>query len=570
MNPTVKKWTALLLCTALCLSGVCLTAVRAEDQTIAASPASVPVTSAPRTGAEDAAASLKDETVYVLTQSNGTVQSIIVSDWLQNTAGADVLFDSSLLTDVENVKGEESCTREGEHQTRWYAQGNDIYYQGRTEQALPVTMQVRYLLDGEELTPEALAGKSGHVTIRFDYESCLYETVALEDGEETLPVPFAVVTGLLLDNDTFRNVEITHGRLVNDGVRTLALGVAFPGLQEDLSLSPDTLSIPDFVELQADVTDFSLGMTLSVASSQVLAQLDGDKLTLDGDLSQSLEQLNDAMAQLPEGSSGLYDGLCTLLERSGALTEGVQQLTAGTKALQTGADTLESGTAQLYGGLVQLSSGLDGLSANSDQLNLGAQQLMQGLLLSANQQLQEAGLALPTLTADNYAQVLEGAAASLNAADAVSAAETVTALKVSLDSCQSFCQGLLTYTGGVDAAAAGAGSLVSGGQALTSGSAQLSQGASALYDGARTLEGSLPALTEGITQLRDGALALSDGLCQLDEQGLQRLNQQLKGLSERLKATVELSRQYCNFSGLDASMEGQVRFLYRTAEIPAQ
>ena len=34
---------------------------------------------------------------------------------------------------------------------------------------LPVDVKVTYKLDGEEIEPSELAGKSGKVTIRFDY-----------------------------------------------------------------------------------------------------------------------------------------------------------------------------------------------------------------------------------------------------------------------------------------------------------------------------------------------------------------------------------------------------------------
>lgn len=147
--------------------------------------------------------------------------------------------------------------------TVWDAQGNDIYYQGNIQKELPVGLSVRYYLDGKSVSPEELKGKSGKVTIRFDYENRQYETVQINGVNQRIYVPFAMLTGMILDNDTFQNVQITNGKLVNDGDRTVVVGLAFPGLQENLNLSRDDLSIPDSVEITADVTNFSLGMTVT-------------------------------------------------------------------------------------------------------------------------------------------------------------------------------------------------------------------------------------------------------------------------------------------------------------------
>ena len=123
--------------------------------------------------------SAKDETVYVLTKADGTVEKIIVSDWLKNADGSASLADSARLDGVENVKGSESFTLSGDTRV-WDAQGKDIYTQGTTTQALPVDMAVSYTLDGRAVSPEELAGKSGRVTIRFDYVNHEYQMMDVD------------------------------------------------------------------------------------------------------------------------------------------------------------------------------------------------------------------------------------------------------------------------------------------------------------------------------------------------------------------------------------------------------
>ena len=274
-------------------------------------------------------------------------------------------------------------------------------------------LTVRYTLNGKTVSPEQLKGQSGKVTIRFDYENRQYETVQINGQNQRIYVPFAMLTGMILDNDTFRNVTVTNGKLVNDGDRTVVVGLAFPGLQENLNLSRDQLSIPSSVEITADVTDFSLGMTVTLACNDLFSQL-GDVDLGSLDAAGSLNKLTDAMDQLLNGSSALYDGLTTLLDKSGELAAGVEELAQGAAAIKAGADSLDEGAAELKAGLADLSEGLNKLSANSAALNGGAEQVFNSLLETATAQIRAKGLTVPDLTIENYAEELNKLIKSLD------------------------------------------------------------------------------------------------------------------------------------------------------------
>ena len=566
-------------------TGVCAVSGR-QEQNGGPQPLAAPAAPAAEPAGE------KDETVYILTGADGAVERIIVSDWLKNPAGSGQISDVSSLTGVENVKGESGWT-EGEGGVRlWDAQGEDVYYQGGVEKDLPVDLAVTYTLDGRAISAADLAGKSGRVTIRFDYVNRQYEMVEVNGTMTKICVPFAMVTGVLLDNSIFRNVEVTNGRLYNDGDRTVVVGGALPGLQENLNLDSADLELPAYVEITADVEGFSLGSTFTVAISGLFRDLDGSGPEDLGGLEGSLDQMTDAMDQLMDGSSQLHRGLVTLLERCDALAAGVDSLTegaaalkegsgslyGGAEALQEGADSLQTGAGQLREGTAALSDGLDALSESSAALNAGALQVFEAMLSSASAQLAAAGLELPALTPENYAQVLDSAIAAMPP----EAAESAAALKASLDSYSGFCQGLRSYTAGVDEAAGGAADLRSGADRLASGAqelragaaeletgaASLQAGAGQLYEGVLTLQGSMPALTAGVAQLRDGALALSDGLERFNEEGVQKLADALDGeledLLSRLRATADAAAGYQSFSGISDGTQGQVKFIYRT------
>lgn len=407
MNKKVTKIIAICLCAALCLGGAGVAFAQTGSKQESAQP------TAAQKAADLQQKISKDETVYVLAGADGSVQKIIVSDWLKNELGSASLTDKSGLSNIENVKGDESYSINGDNMTVWDAQGNDIYYQGDIQKELPVGLTVRYTLNGKTVSPEQLKGQSGKVTIRFDYENRQYETVQINGQNQRIYVPFAMLTGMILDNDTFRNVTVTNGKLVNDGDRTVVVGLAFPGLQENLNLSRDQLSIPSSVEITADVTDFSLGMTVTLACNDLFSQL-GDVDLGSLDAAGSLNKLTNAMDQLLNGSSALYDGLTTLLDKSGELAAGVEELAQGAAAIKAGADSLDEGAAELKAGLADLSEGLNKLSANSAALNGGAEQVFNSLLETATAQIRAKGLTVPDLTIENYAEELNKLIKSLD------------------------------------------------------------------------------------------------------------------------------------------------------------
>lgn len=348
-------------------------------------------TAATETAATVTASSGSSETVYVIANTDGSAKKVIVSQKYGSDDADAAQKAKSSLTDAQNVKG-------------------DNCWQGTTDKALPVTTAITYTLDGQAISADDLAGRSGHVTIRFDYTNTQYETRTINGKSAKIYVPFAALTGTLLDSDRFTNVSVTNGKLVDDGDHTVVVGMAFPGLQESLDLDSDTLELPAYVEISADVTDFALDTTLTVVTNSVFSDADEDALddSALGDLSGDMDKLTDAMTQLMDGSGELYDGLNTLLSSSYELSDGVGKLTSG---LQT-------------------------LDSNSAQLNAGAETVFNTLLdtantqLQANESLKEAGITIPTLTIANYADTLNGVIASLDPESVIAKAEQVALEKV--------------------------------------------------------------------------------------------------------------------------------------------
>ena len=328
----------------------------------------------------------KDESVYLISDANGNVNKTIVVDHLKNKDKKDTLEDASNLSDIENVKGKEKFTQSGDKLT-WQAGGKDIYYQGTATEEPPVTQKVTYYLDGKEISPEDLAGKSGKVKIRFDYTNTTSYTETVNGEKQTVSVPFAAVTGLVL-GDGFENIEVTNGKAEVSDSSSVVLGYALPGLKDSLGIKDGDLdgdvNIPEYMEMTADVENFSMpaAMTFVVNASDYVSTDGIDTSDLDdmiNDLKDASTQLQDGSKTLAEGTDTLSDGLSTLQSKLGTFASGVGTLQSGLKAYTDGVSTLSGGLNTLGNSTGTLVSGADKLNSGAGQLASGSATLKDGL-----------------------------------------------------------------------------------------------------------------------------------------------------------------------------------------------
>ncbi len=275
--------------------------------------------------------------------------------------------------------------------------GEEIYEQEEMKEDPPVDVKATYYLDGKEIAPASLAGKSGKVTIRFDYTNNTKVPVTKDGVEETYKIPYTMMTTVILPKEHFSNVEVKNAKIVDDGTRSLVVGYAFPGLTENLALEEELINIPEYVEITADATDFELESILTIATNELFAVTDEDgeeKIDqLEADLNEDMEGLEEALYKLESGAGDVYDGMTTLEGKAGELQVGVKQLSDGAENLK---------------------NGLDQLKANNAALIDGATKVFDSLLASANKALADAGIEGVTLTKENYAATLDTLIASMD------------------------------------------------------------------------------------------------------------------------------------------------------------
>lgn len=342
----------------------------------------------------------KEETVYVNADAAGNTDEITVSNWLKNSGDVSgKLTDKSTLNDIKNVKGDEKYTADGDKIT-WNTDGKDIYYQGTTDKELPVSVKLTYYLDGKEIQPNKLKGKSGHLKIKVNYENKSKKNVEVNGKTENMYTAFVMMTGMILPNDNFTNVTIDNGKVISDGNRSIVVGFGMPGLKESLNLDDikdaDDLTIPESLEVEADVTDFEMSSTFTVGLSDLTKDLDLDNIADMDSLQNALDELDDAALELVSGSNTLSDGTKTLAdgvdsytegadtlndaiqkylskdgELSGSVTEyvnGVNKVVKGVNDYAKGTTTLANGVTSYVGGEKKLAKGAKQLTTLSEGL----------------------------------------------------------------------------------------------------------------------------------------------------------------------------------------------------------
>ena len=346
----------------------------------------------------------KTETVYSVLNSDGSISDTIVSSWLHDEDGINNIKETLNLKDVKNIKSNEKPSKDGNTYT-WNAKGNDVYYEGTATKQLPVSVKIRYELDGQEMSAKDMEGKSGHLKLTISFTNN-YSEVKNINGKSIVIHPSYLAGGMLnMSTGNFTNVKCESGKIVNDGTNEMLAFANIPGLNETLKSAGldkvnNQLGISDDVTVEADVNNFDLGSIMVGMTNEIdLDQELGDIGSV-SELTDGIDQLIEADDQLIDGSKQLYDGTTQLKEQAAPLTgssdqvrqlsAGAIQLNDGVKALQTGltaytngVDTLAAGSQQLYGipqGVSQIQTGVSGnLGQGKTNLLDGATQLNEGL-----------------------------------------------------------------------------------------------------------------------------------------------------------------------------------------------
>ena len=572
----------------------------------------------------------KEETVYVKADAEGNTQTVIVSDWLKNKKKSAEIKDATDLNDIENVKGDETFQKGGKHSITWDANGNDIYYQGKTDKELPVSMQVTYYLDGKEISPKDLVGKSGKVRVRYEFTN--------HDVHNGIYTPFTMITAVVLPTEHFSNVKMENAKDISDGSKHILMGVAFPGLSDSLKLKDSAIGqkfdIPDSFEFTADVKNFQMTVTATVASADTLSEFGLDKADSIDELNDSLTTLSNASEKLVNGSGELLSGVKELRDASKTLKNGTAVLNKKTKELSKGLNTLDDKKDDLISGAKKLSKGTKDLKAGTSELEKKTKSLP-SMMKELASGLNSITSSFETIKSANtqYSQALQGQIDSLTAMlgrGTVTDASDIGDIKTAIGTMQAI-QGkmkdendtidqqskalssslapakaliqklsdpstqasfkklnsldtreLTTAASSLRSAAVklnkGAGDLSSGQSSLVSGTNQLGQGIHTAASGGKKLSSATGTLASGGSKLSSGTDALytgadtlNTGLIQFNQDGIKRLvnimDHDVQNTLDRINDTVKQGDKYQTFTKKAKGTKGSVKFMIETEEI---
>ena len=626
---------------------------------IAAAVSMLGTTAAPAFAASEIS---KDETVYVVTEADGSQSEVTVSDHLVNGSGSDKIHDKSGLAEIENVKGDETFDRGDGDELTWNAGGNDIFYQGTTNQEVPVKLGISYFLNGKEVDGADMDGATGDVKIVLDYRSSATD-------ESGTTIPFLAVSGFICEDDTFTDIHIDQGKVIDDGEKKVVAAIAAPGLGDAMNIDTDLvdLDLSDTVTITGKAKDFSVQDIMTLVTNSLFDEMDSDEFG-DLDYDGQIRELDKGSKALMDGSRQLYQGIDTLYENVPTLEKGVNKLNKGSKSLKKGtqaalkgADELDKGAKQLSGSLTQqMTDAVNGtaqLQAGATQVKNGMEQVKQGLdgtesrpgAVGSLKSIQDgvdqvkAGvdsassgasqLKAPAGDVEQYLEELQSEFSKISDKDkeklkakgfdvsligqigqkvgeqkaVQSGLNNLTAdgaLPAASQGLGQASSGLEQVRGGLETASRGLGqavdgqqqvidgitelhdtlakatgedgdltkgltSLVTGTGKLKAGEVQLAGGSKQLANGMQKLADSTGTLSGGVSKLDKGSLELSQGMSKLYEQGIRKIvdlyDNELKGSLNDLEDVVDAGRSYQSFTQLPDSMDGSVKFIYKTS-----
>lgn len=545
---------------------------------------------------EHSSTSGKNETVYIIKNGDGTKKTI-VSEWLKNPSGSSVMNDVAKLEDIEVVKGDAKLEKNENGNITWNASGADIYYKGTTLKESPIDVDITYTLDGSKITSSELKGKSGHLVIEINYRNTMSKTLTDKDGKEyKIYMPFIMSTGMILDNSKFINVTAKNGEVVNDGERTMVMGVGFPGLYDSLGLDTIDLSgskddeeetekidksdIPESVTVECDVRDcdvitaFTVGKVFDLdnlskefnmenLNADVDDMTDGMKKLIDGS-----EDLHSGIGKVNKGVKTLQKGSRTLSSGAGTLAKGAKKLSAGTNSLANGAKDLSDGMAKLSGAMPSASDAKK-LAAGSSQIKNAIDSMH-----SAAKNVPVTDKDVDAVTAKLYKLVQAGELDADTMKQIVAVYKTCQGLEKGVNGIHSgygsinkAVQAYPQLASGIGSAAKGAKQVASGAQSVNKGAKELSTGAAKLAKGAKNLSNGTGTLADGTEKLLKGSKDLKDGLKKFDDKAVDKvaslISDNLIPLSDRFDSLKTYASTYKSFAGSESSVECSSVFVFK-------
>lgn len=537
----------------------------------------------------------KNETIYSTLNYNGVIKKTTINTRLSDLEKGSIV-DYTKLDDIKNINGREKFSLDSGTLT-WKSTGKDIFYQGKVTEELPIKVAAKYYLNGEEVNPKKIKGKSGDVKIVYSFTNESY------DKSSGMYTPFVVTTTSIINSDNNTDIDISNGKVVNTGTKNIVTGISAPGLYDSVGLNE--LKDMDKVTITYNTTKFSMNEVYFIITPKLLSEVDVNMLSKVDSLNSSLNTLQTGMNELQNGSSTLNDGAKKIEQGTKSLNDGLKSATNGMQEVNSGASELNSKVTSinsLVNALVDIMT--NGNSTDSgviERVNYEKQVInsYDATILPKLEQLQTLYLgnvqAINTLknTNESISQVYNGYSlgnfkldstdtralpilseyfANLLTSQGMSSEEinstitNLTTVKKTYEGnlqlitlLEGNNQALLTSKDLIGTVSSKLSELNEGTNKLSNGTKQINDGLSKLYSGSNEL-------LSGTTNLSNGTNTLNEGIIKINNEGISKLTEygnKAVTYKNKVKTLTNLSK---NYKGFASDNSDSTLFIYKISK----
>lgn len=279
----------------------------------------------------------KDEVIYGKLDPNGRVNNMYVVNAF-NLKKPGAIIDYGKYNAVRNLTDLSKIEQTGKEEVRFQAE-DDFYYQGELDnQPLPWDISITYMIDGEEIEPDQLAGKSGALEIHI-------ETSKNEDVDPVFFNYYMLQISLVLDPVIFTDIQAPEGTEANEGTNKMMNFTVMPEQEEVFILS-------------AHVTDLELE---PIDISAVPANIGFDNPDTD-ELAEEMQELADAIKDINAGVGKLENGISEVGGGAHSLRDGSSEFQSGMNDVNNSSGKLISGSEEILASLQEFSGAMEDTS----------------------------------------------------------------------------------------------------------------------------------------------------------------------------------------------------------------
>ena len=381
----------------------------------------------------------KEEVVYANTDANGDVRGVYVVNIF---AGGDIV-DYGDYAEVKVLNTTDEISRSGDKITV-STDAESLYYEGTMESRdLPWDIDIRYTLNGERITPEELAGKSGELEISLGF----HQNIACDSSFFDR---YALQTTMTLDTEKCENIVANGATIANVGQNKQLSYILLPGNEKEYTVTAD---VTDFEMESISINGIRMDLSVDIDNEELMAQvrqIEDAAVALDD----GAAAVNGGAEQLAEGTKELNESVSLIAGGGATLAAGIQAFTAGLEEAEKGLALLNSESEKLTSGSKEVKTALNTIDEELSALSVSAEEVEKLVNASSqiNQSLKELSDSLSALEKGTGSAALAQSGINLDAVKGANSSAMAT-----VDSDIAALRSILSDLSGLESAIRGAG-----------------------------------------------------------------------------------------------------------------